>query len=148
VVNAVDGLQHTPPHGAFGTCGADRPIVFDLRCIVRKYWEKHIFVINEALKCCNFYVNYIGFLEYYDPNARRINLVSYQEFRTVQCNNILHSLLCCGVPACPAFLFICKTTTYPMIEFNGCERRMKEPSAEKEIASFEPLFEHRPLHTK
>jgi hypothetical protein len=35
-------------------------IVFDLRSsIVRKYWKNHICVINEALKCCHFYVNYI-----------------------------------------------------------------------------------------
>jgi hypothetical protein len=40
-------------------CLLDRPIVFDLRSIVRKYWKSHICVINEALKCCHFYVNYI-----------------------------------------------------------------------------------------
>jgi hypothetical protein len=37
----------------------DRPIVFDLRSIVRKYWKNHIGVINEALKCCHFYVKII-----------------------------------------------------------------------------------------
>jgi hypothetical protein len=50
----------------------DRPIVFDLRSIVRKYWKNHICVINEALKCCHFYVNYKGVLEYYDPKRESI----------------------------------------------------------------------------